>query len=188
MLTIKEMSDLIISISGRARKSSLKSSAGFRGKVGSKKGEGKSNNYLKQQKKVGKIHRHIANQRKDHLHKLSTEIANQYDIVCVEDLDMKEISGRKKMKLGKVTMDNGYGMFLEMLKYKLEERGKRFIKVDKYYPSSQLCHRCGALHPEMKDLSIRTIKCECGLVMDRDQNSAINVKNEGLRLLLEAQP
>ena len=92
------------------------------------------------------------------------------------------------MKLGKVTMDNGYGMFLEMLKYKLEERGKRFIKVDKYYPSSQLCHRCGALHPEMKDLSIRTIKCECGLVMDRDQNSAINVKNEGLRLLLEAQP
>ena len=92
-------------------------------KVGSRKGEYKSNNYIKQQLKVAKIHKHIANQRLDNLHKLSTEIANQYDVVCVETLNMKSISN-KGFGNGKATMDNGYGMFLNMLEYKLLDRGK----------------------------------------------------------------
>ncbi|MGN8661239.1 RNA-guided endonuclease TnpB family protein [Catenibacterium mitsuokai] len=80
---------------------------------GAKKGEKKSNNYLKQLRKVNKIHRHIANQRLDKLHKLSTEIANQYDVVCVESLDMKAMSNRG-FGNGKATMDNGYGLFINI--------------------------------------------------------------------------
>lgn len=149
---------------------------------GSKKHEKKSSNYLKQLCKVNKIHRHIANQRKDNLHKLSTEIANRYDVVCVEDLNMKAMSN-KGFGNGKATMDNGYGSFVSMLDYKLSERNKYLIKVDKWYPSSQICHACGTLHPEMKDLKIRTMRCNCGLVIGRDQNAAINILNEGLRIL-----
>ena len=152
-------------------------------KVGSKKNQSKSNNYLKQLKKVNKIHRHIANQRIDNLHKLSTEIANQVDAVCVESLDMKAMSN-KGFGNGKATLDNGYGIFLNMLEYKLSDRGKYFIKVDKWYPSSQLCSCCG----NQKKITIadRIYKCSCGLEMDRDYNAAINIKNEGLRLLKAA--
>ena len=84
---------------------------------------------------------------------------------------------------GKATLDNGYGMFLDMLEYKLANRGKYLVKVDKWYPSSQICHCCGKRHPEMKDLKIRTMRCECGYVMDRDRNAAMNIKKEGLRIL-----
>ena len=151
---------------------------------GFRKNETKSNNYKKQLNKVNRIHRHVANQRKDHLHKISTEIVNQYDVVCVESLNMRAMANRG-FGNGKATMDNGYGMFLNMLEYKLSERNKYFVKIDKWFPSSQICHCCGTIHPEMKDLSIRTIKCGCGLTMGRDQNSAINILNEGLRVLNE---
>lgn len=151
---------------------------------GSKKYEEKSNNYIKQLRKVNKIHRHIANQRLDNLHKISTEIANQYDVVCVESLNMRSLSN-KCFGNGKATLDNGYGMFLSILKYKLSDRNKYLIKVDKYFTSSQICHCCSTLHTEMKNLSNRKMVCDCGLAMDRDQNAAINILNEGLRLLSE---
>ena len=152
---------------------------------GSRKGEKKSNNYWKQHRKVNKIHRRIANQRLDNLHKISTEIANQYDVVCVESLNMRSMSN-KGFGNGKATMDNGYGMFLSMLEYKLSDRNKYLVKVDKWFPSSQICHCCGTLHPEMKDLSIRVMDCDCGYHIDRDQNAALNILTEGLRLLSEA--
>lgn len=151
-------------------------------KKGSLKNETKSNNYLKQLRKVNKIHRHIANQRLDNLHKISTEIANRYDVVCVETLNMRSMAN-KGFGNGKATLDNGWGMFLPMLEYKLSERNKHLVKVDKWFPSSQLCHCCGKRHSEMKDLKVRTMKCDCGLVMSRDQNAAINILHEGLRLL-----
>ena len=152
-------------------------------KTGSKKNQPKSNNYLKQLKKVNKIHRHITNQRIDNLHKLSTEIANQVDAVCVESLDMRAMSN-KGFGNGKATLDNGYGIFLNMLEYKLSNRGKYFIKVDKWYPSSQICSCCGS----QKKITVadRIYKCSCGLEIDRDYNAAINIKNEGLRLLKAA--
>lgn len=152
---------------------------------GSRKGEEKSNNYWKQLRKVNKLHRHIANQRQDNLHKISAAIANQYDIVCAETLNMKAMSN-KGFRNGKATMDNGYGMFLNMLEYKLADRGKYFVRVSKWFPSSQLCHCCGTIHPEMKDLSIRVMKCDCGAEVGRDQNAAINIKNEGLHMLRSA--
>ena len=143
-----------------------------------------SNNYNKQQKRIAKIHRHIANQRKDFLHKESTAIAKQYSCVCVEDLNMKGMSN-KGFGNGKATLDNGYGMFLNMLCYKLQDRGGYFIKVDKFFPSSQLCHCCGFKNSKLRDLSIRRWDCPaCGTKnIDRDINAAQNIKYEGLRLL-----
>lgn len=151
---------------------------------GSGKHEAKSNNYKKQLLKVNKIHRHIANQRFDNLHKLSTEIANRYDVVCVESLNMRSMSN-KGFGNGKATLDNGYGMFLSMLTYKMSDRNKYLVKIDKWFPSSQLCSCCGTLHPEMKDLRIRVMDCDCGFTINRDQNAAINILQEGLRLLTE---
>ena len=101
-----------------------------------------SNNYRKQQHRIAGIQKHTVNQRMDFLHKESTKIANSYDIVCVESLDMKAMSN-KGFGNGKATMDNGYGLFLSMLEYKLADRGKYFVKVDKWYPSSQLYSCCG---------------------------------------------
>lgn len=155
-------------------------------KKGSKKGEAKSSNYMKQLRKVNRIYKHIANQRLDNLHKISAEIANQYDVVCVESLNMRAMSNRG-FGNGKATLDNGYGMFLNMLEYKLVDRGKYFVKVDKWFPSSQICSKCGRIHHEMKNLANRVMKCECGFVMDRDCNAAVNIKEEGLRMLKSAQ-
>ncbi len=149
---------------------------------GSKKGETRSKNWLKQSKKVNRIHTHIANQRRDQLHKISTEITNQYDVVCVESLNMRAMAN-KGFHNGKAAMDNGYGMFLSMLEYKLADRKKVLVKIDKWYPSSQICHSCGMRHPEMKDLRNRMMECPCGMTMSRDQNAAINILREGLRIL-----
>lgn len=150
-------------------------------KHGSRKGERKSMNFMKQLRKLNRQSRHISNQRRDYLQKLSTEIANRYDAVCIEDLDMKAISN-KGFGNGKATMDNGYGMFQTMLAYKLAERGKHFSVINKWYPSSQLCHCCG--YKQNMPLKIRVYQCPaCGVVCDRDLNAAINIKMEGLRLL-----
>lgn len=146
-----------------------------------------SNNYRKQQKKIAKIHRHIANQRKDFLHKKSTEIANQYTCVCVESLNMRSMAN-KGFGNGKATLDNGYGMFVKFLEYKLKDRGGYLVKVDKWFPSSQLCHWCGYRNENLKDLRIRKWDCPyCGHKgIDRDWNAAINIKAEGLRILESA--
>lgn len=149
---------------------------------GSRKNEVKSGNYRKQLRKANRIHRYITNQRLDNLHKVSTGIANRYDVVCVESLNMSAMAN-KGFGNGKATLDNGYGMFLSMLEYKLANRNKYLVKVDKWFPSSQICHCCGSLHPEMKNLSIRTMKCDCGMTMGRDRNAAINILQEGLRIL-----
>lgn len=144
------------------------------------KNETKSKNYRKQQRKVGKIHKHIANQRLDNLHKRSTEIANQYDVVCVETLNLRAMAN-KGFGNGKATMDNGYGLFLTMLRYKLADRGKYFIKVDPWFPSSQRCNACGKIR-KLK-LTDRIYQCSCGYSSDRDVNAAKNILREGLRLL-----
>lgn len=141
-----------------------------------------SNNYKKQQRRIAKIHKHIANQRNDFLQKQSTAITKQYHCVCVENLNMKALAN-SGFRNGKATLDNGYGMFLNMLAYKLKDRGGYLVKIDKWYPSSQICNHCGTVHPEMKDLNIRIMRCNCGSVLDRDLNAAINIKKEGLRQL-----
>jgi putative transposase len=143
-----------------------------------------SRNYDKQRKRVALCHEKIRNQRSDHQHKLSRRLADQFDAVSVEDLDMKALS--RCLRLGKGVMDNAYGSFLRKLEYKLEEQGKELIKIDRWYPSSQRCSNCGSIHPEVKDLKVRIWYCdECNQFHDRDINAAKNIREEGRRLLKE---
>lgn len=139
-----------------------------------------SNNYNEQQKKIAKINLRIANRRKDARHKESCKIADCYDAVCIEDLNMKAMS--QCLKFGKTVHDNGWGMFVNQLSYKLEERGKQLVKIDKWFPSSKTCSVCGKKKDDLK-LGERTYICECGNILDRDINAAINIKNEGKRIL-----
>ena len=143
-----------------------------------------SKNRQKQRIKVAKTHEKIANQRKDFLHKLSKDIADTYDIVVIEDLDLQTMS--KSLNLGKSVYDNGWGMFTGMLAYKLKDRGKVLIKVDKYFPSSKTCNVCGYKYDRLA-LSDRSWECpQCHTFHDRDINAAVNIRNEGLRIYSES--
>lgn len=140
-----------------------------------------SKNRNKQRIRVAKRHEKVANQRKDFLHKLSRQITNATDAVCIEDLNMKALS--QGLNFGKSVSDNGYGSFVSMLDYKLREQGKQLIKIDRWYPSSKRCSVCGKTKETLL-LSERTYHCgNCGITLDRDHNAAINIKNEGIRLL-----
>jgi putative transposase len=147
-------------------------------KLSRKKKGGK--NREKQRQKVAKLHEHIANQRKDFLHKQSRQIANAYDAVCIEDLSMKGMA--RALHFGKSVSDNGWSMFTRMLEYKMADQGKYLVKISKWFPSSKMCSACGAVKEELP-MSERTFRCDCGAVMDRDFNSAINILNEGKALL-----
>lgn len=140
-----------------------------------------SSNYQKQKRKVALCHEKVRNQRKDYHHKLSLMIAKEYDAVSVEDLDMKAMS--QCLHFGKGVMDNGYGMFRDLLSYKLKEQGKVLVKVDRFFPSSKKCSVCGHVKKELK-LSERIYRCECGSELDRDVNAAINIREEGRRILM----
>ena len=86
------------------------------------------------------------------------------------------------LHFGKSTMDNGYGSFVNMLEYKLERKQKTFVKIDRFFPSSKLCSCCGKIKEDLK-LSDRIYICSCGNIMDRDVNAAVNIRNEGKRIL-----
>ena len=139
-----------------------------------------SNNYYRQKIIVAKIHEHIANQRKDFVHKLSTKLANEYDYICVEDINMQNMA--QSLKLGKSTNDNGFGMFRTILAYKLSDRGKQLIKIDKWFPSSKMCRHCGVVNKDLT-LADRVWTCVCGEVINRDENAAINIMNVGLNMV-----
>ena len=137
-------------------------------------------NYERNKKKISLLHKKIANQRLDFLHKESFRLANEYDMIVVENINIQNMS--RSLKLGKSTHDNGFGMFRDMLKYKLDKRGKHFIKLDKFYPSTQTCSSCDnrKLSDEKLKLKDRVYKCDkCGIEIDRGLNAAINIKNEG---------
>ncbi len=139
-----------------------------------------SANYRKQKRKVALCHEKVKNQRKDFHHKLSHRLSMEYDVVAVEDLDMKTMS--RSLHLGKGVMDNGYGLFRDLLSYKLKTRGKQLVKVDRFYPSSKTCSICGKVKEELA-LSERIYHCECGNEMDRDVNAAINIREEARRMI-----
>jgi len=143
-----------------------------------------SSHYKKQLLRVRNLHEHIANQRKDFLHKVSRKLANTYDYVFVENLDLQEMSERKdKLKLGISIFDLGYGTFLNYLKYKLEWLNKKLVKVDRYFPSSQLCSNCGYRKSDLM-LHQRKWSCpKCGAKHNRDINAAVNIKREGIRII-----
>ncbi|MGL5381055.1 RNA-guided endonuclease InsQ/TnpB family protein [Clostridium sp.] len=135
-----------------------------------------SSNWHKQKAKLSKLYTKVANQRKDWIHKKSRELANNYDVVIVENLDLRNLA--QCLSLGKNLHDNSFGMFRTFLKYKLEEKGGHLIKINKWYPSSKLCSNCG--NKQELELSDRIYNCNnCGLEIDRDYNSALNLKTVG---------
>ncbi|SFV75032.1 Mobile element protein [hydrothermal vent metagenome] len=144
----------------------------------SKKQKG-SNNREKAKLKVQKLHTKITNQRKDNLHKISNEITNQYDIICLETLNVKGMI--KNHKLAKSIADVAWSEFIRQLEYKATWKGKTIIKIDKWFPSSQICSYCGASTGK-KALNIRKFDCpHCKKAnIDRDVNAAINIRNYGL--------
>ena len=139
----------------------------------------KSNNYLKQLKKVQKLHTKIYNSRKDYLNKISNEITNQYDIICLESLNIKGMV--KNKRLSKSISDVAWSEFMRQLEYKATWKGKTIIKISKWFPSSQICSNCGTSTGK-KPLHIRKFDCpECNTKnIDRDINASINIRNYGL--------
>ena len=136
-------------------------------------------NYQKQKIKVARLHEKVMNQREDFLNKVSTEIIKNHDIICIEDLNVKGML--RNHKLSKSISDVSWSSFVTKLQYKADWYGKEVIKIDKWYPSSQICSSCGA-NTGKKTLDIRTWTCECGVEHDRDINASKNIKNEGLRM------
>jgi putative transposase len=143
-----------------------------------------SNNYYRQKRKIGKLHAKIKHQRRDFLHQTSRTLVDNYDVICIEDLDMKAMA--QALNFGKSVCDNGWGIFRSQLVYKLAAENKNLVIIDKWFPSSKTCIECGYVHHSLT-LSDRIYICPvCGNIIDRDYQAANNIKNEGFRILLEA--
>ena len=137
-----------------------------------------SSNYQKQKRRVALVHEKVRNQRKDWQHKRSHELVDKWDIICVEDINYKDMSG--SLRLGKATQNNGFGQFRTFLSYKMAEQGKELITIDKWFPSSKLCRNCGYINDSLT-LSDRVWVCpSCGETILRDENAAINIRNAGV--------
>lgn len=135
----------------------------------------------KAKRAVAKVHSKISRVREDFLHKLSRKTVNENQVIVAENLAVKNMI--KNHNLAKSISDAGWGMFTTMLKYKAEQEGKIYLEIDRFFPSSHLCSNTLLSVPKM-DLSVRMFDCpHCGQKHDRDVNAAINIRNEGLRIL-----
>lgn len=137
-----------------------------------------SKNYLKMKLKIAELHERIVNIRKDFQHKLSTKLIRENQSIYLEDINFN--NWMKNKKWAKVVADNSFYSFINMLEYKARKYGRTIQKVDKFFPSSQLCSCCG--NRQKMSIDKRIYKCECGLEIDRDLNASINILAEGRRL------
>ncbi len=142
-----------------------------------------SNRWNKVRIKVANLQKHISNQRNDFLQKLTTEIIRMYDVIAIEDLDIKSMKETDSIIRNKRIGDVSWSEFRRMLEYKSQWYGKKLSVIDRYYPSSQICHCCG-YKDGRKSEDIRSWACpKCNSKFDRDINAAINILNEGLRVI-----
>ena len=140
----------------------------------------RSNNRRKAQLALARLYRKTVNQRNTYHWQLAKELCQKYTVICLEDLNMKWMQKGHGKKVG----DYGFGEFLNILEYVAPQFNTNIVRVDKFYPSSQLCHECGYQNPEVKNLSVREWDCpKCGTNHDRDRNAAQNILDEGLRIL-----
>ena len=144
----------------------------------SKKQKG-SNSWNRQRLKVARIQEKIHNCRIDKLHKISTDLIRNYDVICCEDLNVKGM--QKNHKLAQSVSDASWGMFLTMLTYKAEMNDKQVIKINRFYPSSKTCHSCGYVKEDLSLKDREWICPVCGEIHDRDTNAAMNILSEGLK-------
>jgi putative transposase len=141
-----------------------------------------SNAYLKLLKRIQRLHRKIANIRKNALHILSFRIAKQFALVSVEDFDLWAMS--QTLRLAKNLLDNGFGMFRLMLEYKLKHAGMIFVKIGRFEKSTQTCHECGYINTLTKDMTIKDYYCGgCGRHLYRDYNAALNIRDIGINMI-----
>ena len=141
-----------------------------------------SSNWYKQKLKVARVHEKIANTRADYLHKLSTDIVKNHDIIGMEDLQVSDML--KNKRLSKAISEVSWSHFKELIEYKAVWYGKKVITVSSTFASSQLCSACNYQNKAVKNLSVRTWTCpSCNAVHDRDINASINLRNEAIRLL-----
>ena len=136
-----------------------------------------SRNYQELVQKYRLLHEHIANQRRDFLHKESRRIANAWDAVCIRDDSLRAVSGQLG---GSAVQDAGFGMFREMLRYKLERQGKQLLEVDRLSPTTKACSACGAVNETLSPRARRWVCPVCGAEHRRGVNAAINIKAQGL--------
>ena len=140
-------------------------------------------NWEKARIKVAKCYEHITNQKKDYLNKLSTKIVKGNDVICIEDLNIQDMIQDGNTTRRRNISDVSWYEFTQMLQYKSDWYGKKLVKIDQYYPSTQTCCYCGFKNVEAKDTSVRKWICpKCGQVHDRDINAAINILREGLKI------